>query len=156
MTDIFSIIADSEVKGEKLFKDYDEDKLNKTPGFLQSTFLFPELSLESYVNMEVDVEGNLANWMIPGKKVTGMGGAMDLVHGAKTIIVMMTHFNKNGSPKMLKRCGLPLTGLNVVDLVVTDRGLFSIKENRFNVMELAPDVSKESLGISEELLSEGH
>ena len=106
--------------------------------------------------MEVDVEGNLANWMIPGKKVTGMGGAMDLVHGAKTIIVMMTHFNKNGSPKMLKRCGLPLTGLNVVDIVVTDKGLFSIKENRFEAIELAADVSKESLGISEELLIEGH
>ena len=106
--------------------------------------------------MEVDVEGNLANWMIPGKKVTGMGGAMDLVHGAKTIIVMMTHFNKNGSPKMLQRCGLPLTGLNVVDIVVTDKGLFSIKENRFEVIELAADVSKESLGISEELLIERH
>ena len=106
--------------------------------------------------MEVDVEGNLANWMIPGKKVTGMGGAMDLVHGAKTIIVMMAHFNKNGSPKMLKRCGLPLTGLNVVDIVVTDKGLFSIKENRFEVIELAADVSKESLGISEELLIERH
>ena len=105
--------------------------------------------------MEVDTEGNLANWMIPGKKVTGMGGAMDLVHGAKTIIVMMTHFNKNGSPKLLKRCNLPLTGLNVVNLVVTDRGLFSIKEKRFKILELAPGVARKDLGIEEDLLIEG-
>ena len=102
--------------------------------------------------MEVDTEGNLANWMIPGKKVTGMGGAMDLVHGAKTIIIMMTHFNKNGSPKLLKKCNLPLTGLNVVNLVVTDRGLFSIKENRFKILELAPGVSRDALGLEDDLL----
>lgn len=88
--------------------------------------------------MEVDAEGSLANWMIPGKKVTGMGGAMDLVNGAKKIIVMMTHFNKTGQGKLLKKCQLPLTGKGVVDLVVTDFGIFRPNGKSFEVVELSP------------------
>ena len=93
--------------------------------------------------MEVDTLRNLANWMIPGKKVTGMGGAMDLVNGAKSIIVMMTHFNKSGEPKLLKKTELPLTGLNVVDEVVTDLGHFKPNGNSFEIVKLAPGVSEE-------------
>lgn len=99
--------------------------------------------------MEVDVEGNLANWMVPGKKVTGMGGAMDLVHGAKCVIVMMTHFSKSGSSKLLKRCVLPLTGVGVVNLVVTDFGIFRPTGNQFVIEQLAPGVSPSQLGIDD-------
>lgn len=92
--------------------------------------------------MEVDYEGSLANWMIPGKKVTGMGGAMDLVNGSKTVIVMMTHFNKDGEPKLKKLCELPLTGKAVVDLVVTDKGVFKPSGSKFEVIKLAEDVEE--------------
>lgn len=95
--------------------------------------------------MQVDTEGSLANWMIPGHKVTGMGGAMDLVNGAKNLIVMMTHFSKKGDPKILKECSLPLTGKSVVDVVVTDLGMFKPVDGKFEIMELAEGVSKEDL-----------
>ena len=87
--------------------------------------------------MEVDVEGNLANWMIPGKKITGMGGAMDLVNGAKTVIVMMNHYTKQGESKLVKRCALPLTGKRVVDLVVTEEGVFKPTGKEFETVESA-------------------
>ena len=77
--------------------------------------------------MEVDTQGNLANWMIPGKKVTGMGGAMDLVNGSKQVIIMMSHFNKKGVSKLTQTCKLPLTGASVVDTIVTDMGIFRPK-----------------------------
>ncbi|MAF78537.1 MAG: succinyl-CoA--3-ketoacid-CoA transferase [Halobacteriovoraceae bacterium] len=93
--------------------------------------------------MEVDCERNLANWMIPGKKVTGMGGAMDLVNGAKNIIVMMNHFNKSGDPKLLKTTALPLTGKNVVDDVITDLGHFRPNGTSFEIIKLAPGVTEE-------------
>jgi len=102
--------------------------------------------------MEVDVTGSLANWMIPGKKITGMGGAMDLVNGAKNIIIMMTHFNKRGDSKIVKSCQLPLTGKNVVDTIVTDYGIFKPHKNRFKIIKLAVGSSLESLKIDKQLL----
>ena len=97
--------------------------------------------------MQVDAEGNLANWMIPGKKVTGMGGAMDLVHGAKQVIVMLTHFSKNGDAKLLPRCTLPLTGKNVVHKVVTNLGIFTPTGSSFRVEKLAEGVEADDLGF---------
>ncbi len=97
--------------------------------------------------MEVDSERSLANWMIPGKKVTGMGGAMDLVNGSKQVIIMMNHFSKDGTAKLLKKCALPLTGKDVVDLVVTEMGVFKPTGNSFKVIKLAPGVEKADLKI---------
>ncbi len=102
--------------------------------------------------MEVDVEGNLANWMIPGKKVTGMGGAMDLVHGAKQVIVMLTHFSKHGQCKLVRRCALPLTGTKVVNKIATELGLFEVTGSRFQILKLATGVEKSDLGIEPQLL----
>ena len=104
--------------------------------------------------MEVDVEGNLANWMIPGKKVTGMGGAMDLVHGAKQVIVMLSHFSKDGQCKLVRRCRLPLTGVCVVHKVATDLGLFEITGSQFRILELAHGIDQTDLGIEPDLLTD--
>ncbi len=92
--------------------------------------------------MEVDTEGNLANWMIPGKKVTGMGGAMDLVNGAKKVIIMMNHFTKNGKSKLVKKTSLPLTGLNCVHEIITELGHFRPLNNQFQVVKLANGISE--------------
>lgn len=102
--------------------------------------------------MEVDAERNLANWMVPGKKVTGMGGAMDLVNGSKQVIVMMNHFSKDKSAKLLKRCSLPLTGMDVVDLVVTELGVFKPTGKGFKVVQLAPGVSIDDCKIDKDIL----
>ncbi len=101
--------------------------------------------------MQVDSHGDLANWMIPGAKITGMGGAMDLVHGAKEVIIMMTHLNKKNEPKLLKKCTLPLTGKNVVTIVVTDKGVFRPLNGQFQIIELANGTSREDLKLSDGL-----
>lgn len=97
--------------------------------------------------MEVDLAGNLANWMIPGKKITGMGGAMDLVHGAKKVIVMMSHFTKNNKAKLVKSTQLPLTGANVVHYVVTDLCIVEIVANQLKVLEMAPGIKEADLSL---------
>ncbi len=103
--------------------------------------------------MEVDVEGNLANWMIPGKKVTGMGGAMDLVNGAKRVIVMLTHFSKSGQCKLMRRCELPLTGENVVHLIVSELGIFEPTGQQFSVLKLATGIVRQNLGPDQTLFA---
>ena len=89
--------------------------------------------------MEVDVQGNLANWMIPGSKITGMGGAMDLAQGAKQVVVMMTHFNKNQESKLTTQCNLPLTASQVVNTIVTDYGVFKPLTNFFKIIKLSDE-----------------
>jgi 3-oxoacid CoA-transferase subunit B len=95
--------------------------------------------------MEVSEHGDLANWMIPGKKVKGMGGAMDLVAGAKRVIVTMDHCNKAGAAKLLKQCRLPLTGKRVVHELVTDLGYFMLGEDGCKLVEIAPGVTLEEI-----------
>ena len=95
--------------------------------------------------MEVAENGDLANWMIPGKLVKGMGGAMDLVAGVQRVVVVMDHANKKGESKLLKSCSLPLTGAGVVDRIITGLGVFDVVDGGLKTVELAPDVTMEDV-----------
>lgn len=100
--------------------------------------------------MEVDEKGDLANWMIPGKLVKGMGGAMDLVAGVGRVIVVMDHANKHGQSKVLKSCTLPLTGVGVVDRIITNLGVLDVVEGGLKIVEVADGVTEEELRATTE------
>lgn len=95
--------------------------------------------------LEVSTAGDLANWAVPGKMIKGMGGAMDLVSNIKRVVILMTHNSKDGSPKLVDKCTLPLTGVAVVDRVITELGVFDINDGKMRLVKMAPGVTSEEV-----------
>ncbi len=95
--------------------------------------------------MQVSADGDLANWMVPGKKVAGIGGAMDLATGAKRVIAVLNQRDRNGNPKLVERCSLPLTAPGCVDLVITDLAVIAVEAGKFRLVETAPDITPEQV-----------
>ena len=108
------------------------------------------INLSILGGMQVAENGDLANWMVPGKMVKGMGGAMDLVAGVRRVVVVMEHTEKTGAPKLLKRCSLPLTGAGVVDLLITELGVFELGGGAVRLTELASGVSVDEIKAKSE------
>lgn len=126
--------------------------VTETPGcaFLDSAIAFGMIRgghIDATVigAFEVDEKGDLANWIIPNGKQLGVGGAMDLVSGAKTVIIAMQHTTKNGQPKIVKKCSLPITGIGEADMIVTEYGLFRYEEGKLVLKEIAPEITVEVL-----------
>ncbi|HEX3920326.1 MAG TPA: 3-oxoacid CoA-transferase subunit B [Caulobacteraceae bacterium] len=103
------------------------------------------INLSILGGMQVAENGDLANWMVPGKVVKGMGGAMDLVAGVRRVVVVMEHTEKSGAPKLVKRCSLPLTGAGVVDLLITELGVFELADGKVRLTELATGVTVDEI-----------